>query len=108
MSDLEQFRDHARHMAGPFDGTTKSPPCSGRTFKNRDRETGQPQHRWCPGGLTCRCSCHEPTPADRRLWAQLADEIDRHLTRLDDTPLDFEDESDDCEHPNRSRRADRG
>lgn len=77
-TDLERFRDHCRRKAEePYDGSNASAPCRGQVFGTR--KPG-PQHGWCASDA-CRCSCHEPTSAERGLWAQLADEIDAYLAR---------------------------
>lgn len=65
MNELEVFRDRARTMAAMT----------------------VPVTRWCtdvgPDGLYRRQVVVIPLPAraERRLWAQLADEIDAHLDR---------------------------
>lgn len=88
MSDLTSLRDHARAMA---DWT-------------HPRE-GQPERSWCDslrGRLDvqhdrckhprCGCECHDrddeygPTDRERRLWQQIADEIDAYLAPDDDQP----------------------
>lgn len=76
MSDeLDSLRAHARTIIARADTQTK--PClycrSG-------------PHAACTKAPTCACQrCNPiPTPAEAALWAQIADEIDDHLTN-DDT-----------------------
>jgi hypothetical protein len=77
VSDLTEFRDHARTMAA-------------RTRLDLLPEPGgrcqMGAHTRCLiGSLTCPCSCHDsdrpvvPTEAERALWARLADEVDTYL-----------------------------
>lgn len=74
-SELEQARDHARKMAG-------------RTKPRASHHCRGGLHDRCRGIIrlgagSCECPCHPGAPAiseaDRRLWTQLADEIDQHL-----------------------------
>lgn len=70
-TDLELARDHARSMAAMTEPVTRM--CS-------DVGPGGPYRRLV-------VVTPVPTPAERRLWVQLADEIDAHLTRdHDDEP----------------------
>lgn len=104
MSDLERFRDHARRMAT----ARHQDHCRAeraamamrhetvRSCGGREPHDGHKHTRWtyCPG--VCPGCVSD---ADRRLWAQLAAEVDEHLAREtgepqiwnhDDQPLDLE------------------
>jgi hypothetical protein len=70
MSDLETFRDHARHMAG----AEHKPDCSGR---NRFGDTIRPEPT-CDGCVTS---------TDRSLWTRLADEADAWLNSQSEEAL---------------------
>lgn len=84
MSDLTTFRDHARRLSTAEHGDEceavwHEPDLQGSPRPTR-REKPNPH---CPGCIT---------DADRRLWTQLADEIDTYLTTpTDDQPLLEED-----------------
>lgn len=80
-TDLERFRDHARERADWQPGEPKA-ACRDRTAFGTPKPV---DHVNCGGG-PCGCSCHAPSDAERRLWEQLATEIDRYLTP-DDRPL---------------------
>lgn len=86
MSELETFRDHCRAMADP-----KPPRPDVGPFCRSLWKGDKPDHGKCtkhaPTGV-CGCRCHpwnapQPEP-DRRLWAALADEVDRYLAGDDD------------------------
>lgn len=103
-SDLEQFRDHARFMAGR-EHAPGCPPVRQRPGRahNRDRkwcgdDTTHSEHAWQQGSplsdfmLKWRCAgfcggCQDP--ATLALWTRLADEIDGYLgTGADDETLE--------------------
>lgn len=88
MSDLERFRDHCRAMASfepPTRPTSVSITCHrGHIYGDCNRP---PTH--------CGCSCHDvlgPLPAERDLWARLADEVDAYLAGDDEGPGLFEED----------------
>lgn len=103
MSDLEQLRDHARFMADREHGVN-CPPQRARPTKTHDHrgekwcgDTGaHDEHTWTgPSRFgsafypewTCLGICAGCLPDnERRLWAQIADEIDVYLTPPDDGP----------------------
>jgi hypothetical protein len=80
MSDLTNLRDHARARLAWTPDLPFRVAC-------RDRTTfGMPKpadHANCGGN--CGCECHEPTAKERRLWTQIADEIDAYLAPDDET-----------------------
>lgn len=84
MSDLTDLRDHARERSewqpGPKRAACKVATPFG-TSKPAD-------HANC-GGYMCGCECHQPTESERRLWLQIAGEIDAYLTPEDDDGPDL-------------------
>jgi hypothetical protein len=85
VSDLTEFRDHARERGGWQPGELRA-ACKDLTVFGSPKPA---DHRNC-GGHLCGCDCHRPTDAERVLWVRLADEIDEYLTNdHDDQPLDF-------------------
>lgn len=89
MTDLTDFRDHARKMAAFVDprdaGTVMGGYCA--VFRN---VYGDPileaRHDQCTD-RTCCCDCHPRdaiSDTDRALFARLADEIDTYLEAADD------------------------
>lgn len=75
MSELERFRDHCRAMAD-WQAPTRPREMSVTCYRNHELGDCKrpPTH--------CGCSCHDvlgPTPDERPLWRQLADEIDAWL-----------------------------
>lgn len=91
MSDLEEFRDHARRLST---AEHRDAPCRRTRFTRGttlgtptwhmscERTDGHDRHPWttdrfdwdCPG-LCGGCM----TDAERSLWRRLADEVDEHL-----------------------------
>lgn len=71
MSDLEQLRDHARHMANL---TVPEYHVEQVWLEDRQRY-GDREHVTLP-----------PTDAERAMWEQIADELDAHLTPADPGP----------------------
>lgn len=81
MSELEEFRDHARHMA---DFEPSSSNSSKGWFCQTSRWKPHAEHEKCET-LRCRCSCHAPKDQDRAVWTRLANEVDGYLeNHLDD------------------------
>jgi len=88
MSDLTTLRNHARLQAA-WTPSERSQWCV--TF------FGLPvDHERCDGklgasGITCACDCHPikpgPTESERKLWTQIADEIDTYLAKPDEPGL---------------------
>lgn len=74
-TDLERFRDHARHCADWQPGDLAA-ACKERTAFGTPKPA---DHANCGRGW-CGCPCHAPTDAERALWGRLADEVDRWLT----------------------------
>lgn len=99
MSDLTQFRDHARFMASREHAEGCAPALSSRSRAHRGVQKwcgnrgAHDEHEWTGntrfGGLDVtwwcagRCSgC--VSDAERDLWTRLADEIDAYLKPADD------------------------
>jgi hypothetical protein len=85
MTDLTAFRDHCRQRADWQSGDLRA-ACRERTAFGTPKP---PDHANC-GGHRCGCRCHEPTPRERALFQQLADEIDAYLQgdeSAEDEPL---------------------
>jgi len=84
VSELTAFRDYARERAEWQPGAMRA-ACLDRTVLGTPKPA---DHANC-GGYQCGCRCHEPKPADRALFARLADEIDAYLSSEagDDEPL---------------------
>lgn len=100
VSDLTQFRDHARFMAGqdhaPGCLPARSKPSKTHRFDSRHigwkwcgRESEHDKHEWRGVSLfgtdyapewNCQGICGGcALPAERALWTKLADEVDEHL-----------------------------
>ncbi|WP_232676716.1 hypothetical protein [Nocardioides sp. R-C-SC26] len=90
-TQLEQLRDHSRHMAGRRHAATCPPkrerPSGVIVGRARWCGSGEPhdRHDWeGPDSITWECAgiCGGCMPVrERALWVQIADEIDAHLTR---------------------------
>lgn len=89
-TELEKTRDHARRMAAWTDPRDRATKLGG--WCTDFGSSGAPEHEACNGFASwsqqlCACACHtrtNPSAADRALWAQIADEIDRHLAQGED------------------------
>jgi len=80
MSELTDLRDHARSRALWPDGRTAvRVACKTVTTFGREKPA---DHANCGGD--CACRCHRPTEHERRMWQQIADEIDAYLGRVDE------------------------
>jgi len=79
VSELTDFREYANERAAWQPGERRA-ACKERTAFGTPKPA---DHANC-GGHRCGCPCHEPTPADRALFARLAAEIDAYLTGSDD------------------------
>lgn len=110
-SDLERFRDHARHMATPGahrpeccgcgqpwccgcprhrDGSLRHPTYS--PDRNRALEPWQEHAETCPGNPAAPCC--QITATDRAEWERQANEIDAYLARLADQTAYLNSQSD--------------
>lgn len=84
--DLITLRDHARLKAEQADYDRPKVISSACRFADK---WGFSHARCTPGAQACGCTCHDddrtplPTGPERVLWTQIADEIDRYLTRED-------------------------
>ena len=85
MSELTEFRDHARERADWRPGEPRL-ACKDRTIFGHPK---QADHANCGGGHKCGCDCHRPTDADRALFARLANEIDAYLSNDDEPGADL-------------------
>jgi len=88
VSDLTATRDHARQMAA------KQPPARPEKVS---RTCAALKHADCwRDASLCGCGCHDepmPTDAERRLWIQIADEIDAYLGQISEAQTDLFGES---------------
>lgn len=92
MSDLTDARDHARKMAAWTDPRDTAGLLNAYCDELRiGPSIIAPAHDRCWSDV-CNCPCHPrdpgPTPAERALWTQIADEIDAYLSGPDDEPLE--------------------
>lgn len=99
MSDLTQFRDHARFMASREHAEGCAPALSSRSRAHRGVQKwcgnrgAHAEHEWTGHSplyadreVTWRCAgrCSGcVTDAERALWTQLADEIDAYLQQIE-------------------------
>lgn len=74
MTHLDRLRDHAQERANWQAGDPKA-ACRDRTAFGTPKPA---DHTNCGGG-SCGCRCHQPTPAERALWQQIAGEIDDYI-----------------------------
>lgn len=74
MSELTDLRDHARERLAWTPDLPMRLACKERTIFGSPKPA---DHANCGGN--CGCACHEPTAKERRLWTQIADEIDTYL-----------------------------
>jgi len=90
MSELTDFRDHARARADWQPSPGLRAACRDRTEFGTPK---RPDHANC-GGDRCGCDCHRPTDRERVMWQRLADEIDNYLnpTPAGDEPSLFDQE----------------
>lgn len=88
MTDLTEFRDHARARADWQPGKRRA-ACKVTTVFGHPKPA---DHANC-GGHKCGCDCHRPTTREREMWTRLADEVDAHLTDAEDGPDLFGDDA---------------
>lgn len=79
MSDLADFRDHARKRAEWKPSDEVRIACRERTSFGTVKPA---DHANCGAGW-CGCPCHKPTDRERAMWKALADEIDAYLSPVE-------------------------
>lgn len=78
MSDLTTLRDHARSRADWRPGDARDYCQSNRWRIVGGERHPEPWHEGCHSDR-CGCECHRPTDAERRLWMQIATELDGYF-----------------------------
>ncbi|MFT3871083.1 MAG: hypothetical protein QM714_02775 [Nocardioides sp.] len=74
--ELRALSDHARQRAQWTSAKMARLACSDRTAFGTPKP---PDHANCGDEYGCACECHRPTDRERRLWTQIADELDAYL-----------------------------
>lgn len=80
MSDLTQFRDHARRLSTAEHGDACEAVWHETTWYGLHETRREKPDPHCPGCVTA---------SDRTLWSRLADEVDAYLTDDDEQQLDL-------------------